>query len=346
MKVRHFKEDSKIKIEVLDDLWFLKSVLDRGDLVSGVSYRRIRDETKMRADKGKRLRVFLTVRVEDSQFHESSKSLRVTGEIIHSSDESVSHGSHHTLEVGVGDSITVKKDWKKWQLDRLREAEKSSGEGIVLLVAVEEGEAEFAVLRRYGIDYTFRISAPIPGKEMEKIYVDQLKDFYRSVADKIEGLKKQEGVTSAILCGPGFAKDKIFDILKSRRIGGVFLESAGCGGRPGIQEVLKRGALERIAQEARVGVETRLVEELFRGISKETLASYGIKEVERAAEIGAVKDLLVTYTFLQKYDPDRLLESVKKRGGRVMVISPEHEAGERLDAIGGIGALLRFPVPA
>ncbi len=124
------------------------------------------------------------------------------------------------------------------------------------------------------------------------------------------------------------------------------MESAGCGGRPGIQEVLKRGALERIAQDARVGVETRLVEELFRGISKETLASYGIKEVERAAEIGAVKDLLVTYTFLQKYSPDRLLESVKKRGGRVMVISPEHEAGERLDAIGGIGALLRFPVPA
>ncbi|MFQ5801209.1 MAG: mRNA surveillance protein Pelota, partial [Candidatus Hydrothermarchaeales archaeon] len=117
-----------------------------------------------------------------------------------------------------------------------------------------------------------------------------------------------------------------------------------CGGRAGIQEILKRGAVEKAVEESRVAIETRLVEELFTRISKESLASYGKKEVDEAANFGAVETLLVTYTFLQKHNPDRLMERVKKQRGEIMVVSPEHDAGERLDAIGGVAALLRFPV--
>ncbi len=345
MKVRHFKEESKLKIEDLDDLWYLKSVLESGDIVSGVSYRRLKDETKARADKGQRVRVFLGIRLEDSDYSEHSKTLRLTGQLTASSDPNIGLGSYHTLDIGVGDTVTVSKSWKRWQLDRLREAEKSSKVGRVLIVSVEDGEADFAVLRKFGIQYAFRVTKALGGKDQADDYTVNAADFYDVVSAKIAEMKKDEGVSAAIVCGPGFAKEKVFDRLKAKKgVEGIFLEPAGCGGRAAIQEVLKRGAVEKIAEESKVAVETRLVEELFSRIAVTGPAAYGPAEVEHAANMSAIDILLVTYTFLQKHHPDKLLEKVKHGRGEIHVVSPEHDAGERLDAIGGIGALLRFPI--
>ena len=221
MRVRHFKEETKIQIEDLDDLWYLKSVLEKGDEVRGSSYRRLKDESKVRADKGERVRVQLGIRLEDSLFHESSKMLRATGRIIHSSDPDVTLGSYHTLEVEVGDTVAIKKEWKEWQRDRLKEAEKTSKVGLVLIVSVEEGEADFAILRRYGIDYAFRITKTITGKEIEEGYNVSTGSFYDAVAGKIGEMKKKEDLYAVILCGPGFAKDKVYERLKSGKVSGV-----------------------------------------------------------------------------------------------------------------------------
>lgn len=344
MRVRYYKEETKIKIETLDDLWYIKSVLDVGDEIRGVSYRRVKDETKARSDKGERVRVYLGIILENIMFHRHARSLRLTGPIIESSDPQISKGSYHTIEVKVHDTISVRKVWKRWQLDRLKEAEESSQEGLVLLVSIEEGEAEFAVLRRFGVDYTLTIATTISGKEEEKDYLSTTREFYADVARKIIETRAREGITSTILCGPGFAKEKVLKILNEKRIKDLFVEPSGCGGRPGIQEVLKRGAVEKVLGENKAAVETRLVEEVFSRIAKDSPAIYGSVEVQNAAKIGAVETLLLTYTYLQKHNPDRLIETVKQHRGEVHVVSPDHDAGERLDAIGGIAALLRFPV--
>jgi stalled ribosome rescue protein Dom34 len=48
---------------------------------------------------------------------------------------------------------------------------------------------------------------------------------------------------------------------------------------------------------------------------------------------------------LRKYEgSDRLIENTKNKKGQAVIISMEHEAGERLQKIGGIGAILRFPI--
>jgi protein pelota len=38
------------------------------------------------------------------------------------------------------------------------------------------------------------------------------------------------------------------------------------------------------------------------------------------------------------------MREVEAKGGKVVVVSAEHEAGEKLLALGGIAALLRYPV--
>ena len=176
-----------------------------------------------------------------------------------------------------------------------------------------------------------------------------MRKFYHEIARKIEEEVKKSDV-KVIVCGPGFAKENFYKFLKenypeiSKR---CYLESTGCGGRAGIQEVIKRKAVEKIMEESRVALEAGLVEEVFRRIAKSSFeVAYGIEEVKKAIAYGAVDNLLVTDIFLRqkKEECDKLIEETEKHRGKVIIVSTEHEAGEKLQAIGGVAALLRFGV--
>lgn len=347
---RDLKEGKlKIKPENLDDLWYLKSIIEGNDLIFAKSYRRVRDETKARADKGERKPVFIGLRVEDVAFHRYSNRIRVLGRIEEGPEDVISLGAHHTVEIGPHDVITIVKEWRKWQLDRLKEAEKSAKVPLVLIAGIEEGEVEFAIIRRYGVDFITRIARSIPGKRVEKDHEVAIKGFYGEVVKQIEEILEKEEVNAVIICGPGFAKDNILALLKDKNLGVAkitYLEGTGTGGRVGIQEALKRGVVDRVIEESRVSYETRIVERLFKEIIKSNaLATYGLKEVRKAIEYGAIKSLLISDKFLRKHKKaDELIEKTKGIKGDVVIISTGHEAGERLESLGGIAALLRFAI--
>ncbi|MFQ5887225.1 MAG: mRNA surveillance protein pelota [Candidatus Hydrothermarchaeales archaeon] len=352
MKIIHrdLKEGKiKIKPENLDDLWYLKSIIEANDIVSAKSYRRVKDDTKLRADTGTRKPVFLSIQVEDVEFHKHINRVRVSGVIKAGPEDTISLGSHHTLEIKPNEVLSITKRWKKWQLDRLKEAVKSAKEPLVLIVGLEEGEAEFGIIRKYGIDLVVRVTTAVSGKKDAKAHEVRAKEFYGEVAKKISEVLKQGEINALILCGPGFAKDNLFDFLKERypeTAELAHIESAGTGGRVGIQEVIKKGVIDRVVEESRVSYETMLMEKVLSEISKNTnLATYGIEEVKNAIKYGAIETLLLSDVFLRKYEAvDGLIEETKKRKGNVAIISTEHEAGERLEAIGGIAAVLRFPI--
>ncbi len=339
----------KLKPETVDDLWYLKGIIANGDRVKGKGYRRIRDDEKLRPDKGERVPVTLELDVEDVEFHPYATKLRLAGKIVGGPDDVISLGSHHTLEVQPGDALTIKKAWKEWHLERLREAEKASKTPLVLIISIEEGEAEFALVRRYGMDFISRIATTIAGKREEKEHEASAKEFFDKVAKKVAEAKERHEVEGVIIAGPGFAKETLMVKLKKDYpdVAAVcMLESIGSGGKTGVHEVLKRGAVEKVAKESRISLETRLVERIFAEIAKDSgLSTYGVDEVKKAVAYGGVEKLLVCDTQLRADSGiDKIMRDVKKAGGEVVIVSTEHEAGERLDSIGGMAAILRFRV--
>ena len=113
-------------------------------------------------------------------------------------------------------------------------------------------------------------------------------------------------------------------------------------------EVLRRGVISRIAKDVRIIEEAEYMERLLEGIAKEEKVAYGLEEVKKAYEYGAIDVLLVADEFLreerERWDIDSLLERVEEMGGKVVIMSTEFEPGKRLMALGGIAALLRFDV--
>ena len=129
----------------------------------------------------------------------------------------------------------------------------------------------------------------------------------------------------------------------------IILATCSSVGENAINEVLKRPETENALKQDRIAHEFKYVEELFTEISKNNLAAYGLKETKDSAEAGAIKVLLITDKFIQekrmedKYEPiENMMKIADSTKGDILIISSDHEAGKKLDGLGGIAAILRY----
>ena len=90
--------------------------------------------------------------------------------------------------------------------------------------------------------------------------------------------------------------------------------------------------------------EVKLMDEVLVRIAQDGAVAYGKKPVESAIEYGAVEEVLLADTLIRDRTIVPLIESAERMGAKIVVLSTEFEPGERLDALGGIAALLRYKV--
>ncbi len=57
-----------------------------------------------------------------------------------------------------------------------------------------------------------------------------------------------------------------------------------------------------------------------------------------------METLLVSDTRLHDVAVEALMRKVEDARGRVVIVSSRHEAGKRLEGLGGLGGILRFPI--
>src|SRR3989338_2794590 len=107
----------------------------------------------------------------------------------------------------------------------------------------------------------------------------------------------------------------------------IILATCSSATKNGIEEVIKRPEVREALKQERTAKEINKVEELFVEIAKNNLAVYGLKETENAAIMGAVKDLLITDTFIQKsrgenfyQEVESMMKSVDKAKGAIEII--------------------------
>ncbi|HIQ32394.1 MAG TPA: mRNA surveillance protein pelota [Methanothermococcus okinawensis] len=346
MKILETSEKDILKVipENLDDLWHLYNIIEKDNIVWAMTERRVEDRgDKLRADRGTKKKVYLGLKVEKVLFHEDTNRLRVSGRIVEG-PEDVPLGAYHTIDIEPLTEVSIRKEWKRWDLDRLKSAEESAKKPKIVVVIMDDSECNIYLIREYGIKELAHIKSNISKKLDSKRLEQERHNYYREI---VEVLKPYEG--KILVAGPGFGKsnfqkylaEKHKDIYKR-----AVFESINHTGRLGLNEVLKSGMVDRIYGQARLSEETQLVEKLLGEISKGDLAVYGLEEVKKAINYSAVDTLLITDEFLRKNREivEKLINSVESIGGKSVIISTEHDAGKQLKALGGIGAILRFPI--
>ena len=343
----------KVVPDSQDDLWHLYNVIYKGDEVYAYSSRAIKSDTESsRPKSGERVSAFMGVKVESIAWDKFLGKLRVHGIIIHAPDI-IPTGAHHTISVSLNQQVTiVKQSWQKHALDRLQRS--SETEKPLLIVSIDDEGYAIAETRQYGIEIKVEERIKLPGKHEAEKRQCATTDYYKRVTNSLNQIWGQTH-NSIVIIGVGFqknefasyVKDNVSDLAKSI----ADIKSVNNGGVAGIYEALRSGVLLKATHHIRVVTENEAMEEAMKRLGKgEGTITYGLQDVENAASMGAIEKLILADTLLrdsedeQRRQIEKLMLEIEHRNGAVTVVSTEHEAGAKLLALGGIVALLRFPL--
>ncbi len=343
-----FKElkKGKVKIETnsLDDLWYLSHIIEPNDSVSGKTIRKIKIGESTEKVKIIKKPATLKIQVEKVDFHKFSSHLRVSGKIIEGPDD-IPLGSYHTFDIEDNTKITIEKQqWLQYQIEKLKEAtqEKLSK---VLVLALDRDEATFALLTTSGYKILLETKGEVAKKETDT----KPKDFFKEIATILLDYATKYKIEQVIVASPAFWKEEFLKRINKDQFPTITLATCNSYGRNAIEEILRKSELKTVLKQDRTAKESLLVEELLSEISKDNLAAYGIKEVNAAAQAGAIKTLLVSEDMIQETKQDGTFEElntimklVDSTKGDVHIIATDHDKGKQLKGLGGIGAILRY----
>ncbi len=340
-----------VRVQDLNDLWSLYNIIAKGDIVSSLTQRRV---VMKEGTKGERKVMRLTLKVEDVAFHEFSNRLRIKGTILEGPDDFVSFGSYHTFNLEINQKITITKDeWMRQDLMRLKESSKLATNFVMLIVAMETGLANVALITNYSHNNIATITKNIPGKRYEQSFRRKfLNDFFEDVQRLIESNVETREINLIIISGPGTTKDKFVRWLKEHSnldLKNIRTIHASSGTESAIFETLKSQELAKMRKNVKIIQETEKIEEVLTQLGKDAdLIVIGFDEVSKAAQRGAIKQLLVADTVIRgaakskKLEIEDIIKNVENTGGDVDILNTKHPAGEQLTDLGSLLGILRY----
>jgi protein pelota len=323
---------ARITPENGEDLEVLRDILSPGILITAKSPRSIkvkREGELVRAKTGRK-EVLMKLLVEKIELREA---LRLTGKIMEA-PEDVDRG-YHTIEIEPDKMFSAEKVWKSWEIERIRAAEKKNEP--VLICMIDETEANFYFLKdRYKLLFT--IDSEASGKKFEsKKSESKRTEYYAKVLEEIK--KRSDRVTKIVIAGPGFAREDLQNLINQRAkelLGKIILEFTYGTGNLGVQELLKKGLIEKITKYSRIAQETNAVEKLLEQMNRGK-AACGPEKALEAIKNNAAQLLLVSDVKIRDYES--ILDEADSAKTELMIISSEHDAGQKLLGLGGIAAL-------
>jgi len=175
-----------------------------------------------------------------------------------------------------------------------------------------------------------------------------------------------EPVKPILLASPGFVAAGFQKHIQSvastsipalkRLLPSIVVVHSASGYLHSLSEVLQSPSVKALLADTKYARETKLMDDFMEHLRKDTnKATYGAREVEAAVDQGAVGRgggvLLISNRLFRSQDVAErkrwvaLVDRVRDvEGGEVRVLSSDHESGKRLDGLGGVAALLTFPI--
>jgi len=338
---------ARLRVDSLDDLWHLRELARPGDVATALTWRTALREGQdvERAGKAEKRAMTLSVKIERVEWDAFSNRLRLLGPIVEGPQDV---GSYHTIVVEPGMDVALAKPggWRAHHWERVDEAVKATLQPLVTFLAIEENEAVVAVLRQYGVQRMAEIFGHQSGKQYASGRAEE-EAFFDEILMALRDYRP-EGAPLLVV-GPGFAKERFLAHARGKEpalVKGAAIEATGQAGMAGVNEALRRGSVERVAKESRVARETSLVERFLEGVAKGQKVAYGPEQVLHAAQVGAAEIVLVADHLVREGAGERYLDLARQTGAEAHVISTLHDAGQRFDALGGVGALLRYELPS
>ena len=351
-----------------EDMWHANNLISAEDIVRAHAVRKVVTESATGSTESKRVHTELTIRVTETFFDMAASQLHVTGTVM-VENNFVNLGQYHTLDLELNRPFTIWKQngWDSVARETLEQALKQDKEGAVAAVVMHEGLANICLITEYRTILKQRVESTIPKKRAAGS--DQSSGMRRFFEKVLATLLRDIDFSKPrplLLASPGFvATDfKKYIADEATRKGdknqmamgrAATVVHSSSGHLHSLNEILKSPEVLATMKDMKFSKETRAMDELFDRLRKDDgRAWYGTSTVAKAVHEGAVGRgggvLLINNSLFRSLDLATrkkyvaLVDKVREDGGDARSLSSDHESGQRLDAMGGIAAILTYPI--
>lgn len=354
-----------------EDMWFAYNLIRPNDLLRASAIRRVTTESSTGSTSSTRVHMNLTISVTGLDFDTQASQLHVSGRITEET-KYTKVGQFHTLDLELNRNFSLEKHqgWDSVARALVKEACDPVKIADTWAVVMQEGLANIAVLTGHRTVHRHKIEIAVPKKRGTGRQGDHdkaLEKFFQTTLDTLLRHLDLSDPKPILLASPGFTAQSfqkyIFDFatrtgnkpLLAMR-GNLIVVHSASGYMHSLEEVLQSPEVLARLKDTKYARETKLMEDFKLLLRKDDgRAWYGPSEVEKAVEKGAVGRgggvLLISDSLFRAQDVMTrrrwvaLVDKVRGvEGGEVRVLSSTHESGKALANLGGIAAILTFPL--
>jgi len=324
-----------LMINTIDDLWYLKNILDKDDHIITSVFRRQEQNADLNRSKSmERKKIKVMLRIEKIDFLPYTDNLKILGEII----EGENSGSYQSVMIGVDDEITIIKNLDSGEQEFLRESVDNYYKNVVVFVSLDDESCIIALMKSYGIQEIADISSKKPGKDYGSSGEET--GYYKEI---ITSLKNIKNPASIIILGPGFEHTKLYSKIHDDPFFNnitVYDFPETDNGKRGIYEFMADKKSADVLKGARLAADEKLIENFLINLNKTGLSVYGYDELVKYAKMNMLEDILISESKFKDPETRELLNEIT--GINVHVISDYTDSGEIIKQFGGYCGILRY----
>ncbi|KAJ2716279.1 Translation factor pelota [Coemansia spiralis] len=365
---QHIDKDQSGSVRLVpeepEDIWHAYNLILKGDQLTAVTSRGVKSESSTGSVSTSRVRLKLTISIEDVFFDSYACALRINGRVV-AENQHVSVGQYHTLDLELNQPFTLTKpEWDLISLQRVSDACDIARQADAAAVTMHEGLAVVCLMTQHMTVVRQRIEVAIPrkGRGSTTNYDKGVQRFYEQVYQAIKRHIDFSVVKVVILGSPGFVREQFFEYMmvqatktEDRAIienkSKFLLVHTSSGHKGALEEVMRDPQIKVRLADTKSALEARAIDSFYQMLnSNPDRAFYGYADVAKAAENGAIGTLMVTDELFRAADIPtrkkyiRLIEDSKASNAEVLVFSSMHVSGEQLNQLTGVAAILNFPL--
>ncbi|GMI19697.1 hypothetical protein TeGR_g644 [Tetraparma gracilis] len=361
----------RLSADTSSDVWHIFNLLQTSppDVVTMSTVRKVKQSSATGSVSSSKVRLTLTLRLAVAPlFDHEASTVRISGVNVAESQH-VKMGSYHTFTLGVQEAVKIEKDcWDQLHLDRIAEctdvARTAELAGVVLQ---QTGLGHLCLIAEHMTVTKARVEVNIPRKRADAAWGDKAQKkgvarFFELLYQAVVNHVDFANVKVVLVGGPGFIAQDFFKYLceeARRKDDRAVLDNkdkfvvvhASSGHKHSLDEALLDEGVRSQLLETKVARDVAVLDKFMRMLDTDAdRAQYGAVHVRHACDQGAVETLLISDDIfrsaptLQRRAHAALVEDVQAGGGSVATFSGMHLSGRTLGQLGGIAAILRFPV--
>ena len=366
-----FKNGVSLQLQPEDkeDLFTLYQLIDQDD---ELIFKK-RFTTTVDADKKKKTTDMLKLRIQvvSREFDMKDEFLRYKGSTVEddtgNTNCNIAAGKFVSYTITYAYPFTLlKKNFDSYAKKLLDEACNPEAKADTAAVVLQEGVAHICILTASSTILKQKIEYSLPKKKTTTDIVkfdEKTEKFYKAIYTSMTKTYDFSKLKMIIICSPGFYAKTLYEKImqyatqeQNRNIldnESMFLVAhSSTGYMQGITEVLKNPIYANKLQDTKYSREANIMDSFMKHLNEDDYkAWYGEQEVFKAAELGAIDELLITDLLARSPDLSQrkmymdLMKSIESLGGRVIIFSTLHISGEELDRLTGIACILKYPIP-